>query len=38
LIEAGFVIDLARDRLDGLHLVLTEDYDLAANGNRVVVI
>jgi two-component system copper resistance phosphate regulon response regulator CusR len=27
--EAGFVVDLARDGRDGLHLALTEDYDLA---------
>ena len=27
--EAGFVVDLARDGLDGLHLALTESYDLA---------
>ena len=26
--EAGFVTDLARDGLDGLHLALTESYDL----------
>jgi two-component system copper resistance phosphate regulon response regulator CusR len=29
LMEAGFVVDLARDGLDGLHLVLTDAYDLA---------
>jgi len=29
LAEAGFVVDLARDGLDGLHLALTEAYDLA---------
>ncbi|MDR3220899.1 MAG: heavy metal response regulator transcription factor [Candidatus Accumulibacter sp.] len=29
LSEAGFVTDLARDGLDGLHLALTESYDLA---------
>ena len=29
LVEAGFVVDLARDGLDGLHLGQTEDYDLA---------
>lgn len=29
LSEAGFVVDLARDGLDGLHLALTEAYDLA---------
>ncbi|MDR2451473.1 MAG: heavy metal response regulator transcription factor [Candidatus Accumulibacter sp.] len=29
LSEAGFVVDLARDGLDGLHLALTETYDLA---------
>jgi two-component system copper resistance phosphate regulon response regulator CusR len=29
LMEAGFVVDLARDGLDGLHLALTEAYDLA---------
>jgi two-component system copper resistance phosphate regulon response regulator CusR len=29
LSEAGFVVDLARDGLDGLHLALAEDYDLA---------
>jgi len=29
LVEAGFVVDLARDGLDGLHLALTEGYDLA---------
>ncbi len=28
LSEAGFVADLARDGLDGLHLALTGDYDL----------
>ena len=28
LSEAGFVTDLARDGTDGLHLALTEDYDL----------
>jgi two-component system copper resistance phosphate regulon response regulator CusR len=27
--EAGFVVDLARDGRDGLHLALTESYDLA---------
>ena len=29
LAEAGFMVDLARDGLDGLHLALTEAYDLA---------
>lgn len=29
LSEAGFVVDLARDGLDGLHLALTEAFDLA---------
>jgi two-component system copper resistance phosphate regulon response regulator CusR len=29
LTEAGFVVDLARDGLDGLHLALSEEYDLA---------
>lgn len=29
LAEAGFVVDLARNGLDGLHLALTGDYDLA---------
>mgnify|MGYP000847530948 CR=1 FL=1 len=29
LAEAGFVVDLVRDGLDGLHLALTEAYDLA---------
>ena len=29
LTEAGFVVDLARDGVDGLHLALSEDYDLA---------
>lgn len=29
LVEAGFVVDLTRDGLDGLHLALTEAYDLA---------
>jgi len=29
LVEAGFVVDLARDGLDGLHLGQTGDYDLA---------
>jgi two-component system copper resistance phosphate regulon response regulator CusR len=29
LSEAGFVVDLARDGVDGLHLALTGDYDLA---------
>ena len=28
LTEAGFVVDLARDGLDGLHLALNGDYDL----------
>lgn len=28
LIEAGFVVDLARDGLDGLHMVLIDHYDL----------
>ncbi|MBL8444923.1 MAG: heavy metal response regulator transcription factor [Zoogloeaceae bacterium] len=28
LAEAGFVVDLARDGLDGLHLALSGDYDL----------
>lgn len=28
LSEAGFMVDLARDGLDGLHLALTDDYDL----------
>nr|WP_249115817.1 heavy metal response regulator transcription factor [Azoarcus sp. L1K30] len=28
LVEAGFVVDLARDGLDGLHLALSGDYDL----------
>ncbi len=28
LSEAGFITDLARDGLDGLHLALTDDYDL----------
>lgn len=29
LTEAGFMVDLARDGLDGLHLALTEAYELA---------
>jgi len=29
LTEAGFLADLARDGVDGLHLALTGDYDLA---------
>jgi two-component system copper resistance phosphate regulon response regulator CusR len=29
LSEAGFVVDLAGDGIDGLHLALTETYDLA---------
>lgn len=29
LSEAGFVVDLARDGFDGMHLALAEDYDLA---------
>ena len=29
LIEAGFNVDLARDGHDGLHLALSEDYELA---------
>ncbi len=29
LIEAGFVVDLARDGIDGVHLALTDIYDLA---------
>ena len=28
LVEAGFIVDLVRDGLDGLHLGLTEAYDL----------
>jgi len=28
LVEAGFVVDLARDGLDGLHMALNGDYDL----------
>lgn len=28
LSEAGYVVDLVRDGTDGLHLALTEDYDL----------
>ncbi len=28
LVEAGFVVDLARDGIDGLHLALSEPYDL----------
>jgi two-component system copper resistance phosphate regulon response regulator CusR len=28
LSEAGFMADLARDGIDGLHLALTDDYDL----------
>ena len=28
LIEAGFIVDLAKDGLDGLHFSLTEAYDL----------
>jgi two-component system copper resistance phosphate regulon response regulator CusR len=29
LTEAGFMVDLARDGLDGVHLALTEAYELA---------
>jgi two-component system copper resistance phosphate regulon response regulator CusR len=29
LAEAGFVVDLARDGMDGLHYGMTEDFDLA---------
>jgi two-component system, OmpR family, copper resistance phosphate regulon response regulator CusR len=29
LTEAGFVVDLTRDGIDGLHQALTENYDLA---------
>ena len=29
LTETGFVVDLSRDGVDGLHLALTEAYDLA---------
>ncbi|MDI1245110.1 MAG: heavy metal response regulator transcription factor [Rhodoferax sp.] len=29
LTEAGFMVDLAREGVDGLHLALTENYDLA---------
>ncbi len=29
LVEAGFVVDLVRNGTDGLHLALTEGYDLA---------
>ena len=28
LTENGFVVDLARDGIDGQHLALTEEYDL----------
>ncbi len=28
LVEAGFVVDLAADGMDGMHLALTETYDL----------
>ena len=28
LLEASFVVDLARDGLDGVHLAQTGDYDL----------
>ena len=28
LVEAGFIVDLARDGLDGLHMALSGDYDL----------
>lgn len=28
LLEAGFVVDLARDGEDGMHCALTEAYDL----------
>jgi len=28
LSEAGFMVDLVRDGLDGLHLALIDDYDL----------
>lgn len=28
LSEAGFVVDLARDGIDGMHLALTGEYDL----------
>lgn len=28
LVESGFVVDLARDGIDGLHMGLTADYDL----------
>lgn len=28
LSEVGFVVDLARDGLDGVHLAMTDDYDL----------
>ncbi len=29
MVEAGFVVDLARNGVDGLHLALTENYQLA---------
>jgi two-component system copper resistance phosphate regulon response regulator CusR len=29
LTEAGFMVDMAREGVDGLHLALTENYDLA---------
>lgn len=29
LLEAGFIVDLARNGVDGLHLALSADYDLA---------
>ncbi|RJX30896.1 MAG: response regulator [Oxalobacter sp.] len=29
LVEAGYVVDLVRDGLDGLHLALNDSYDLA---------
>lgn len=28
LTESGYIVDLARDGLDGLHYALTESYDL----------
>ena len=30
LTEAGFVVDLVRDGLDGMHMALSEPYDLVS--------
>jgi len=34
LMEAGFVVDLARNGLDGHHLAMSETYDLVVFGRH----